>query len=774
VPAGIELFLIWRVVREPPNVSGRRERGLLSKSKLLVLTALTGGILAAPAAAYGQSQPTPTPAPPAQPTDPREPIIPDSQFNEAVPPDEELNRPLEPLDTTPVTPPDGNPATPPRPFPPVPGPVEEDAPLGDEELSQPLPPLDTFNPVPVSTAEAAPEGEELPPIRYTIEVRGLERRDPSEPDLAALFKDLSALEDARGEAVNGAQIEARAREDELLMVRLLHSEGYYDGTATVTVNPTPGADGAISVLVDVTPGQRYAFGEITIAGAEGEAARLARESLLLIKPGEPIVALNVEADEANVLLRLPQNGYPFAQLGAPAEEEGGPRVNVRDILLDPDTHRGDYSLLVDSGPRASFRNVVTAGENQVFELNHIRRLSRFRRDQLFDRRMMDDLREAMVATRLFSSVAAEPVLTDETAPDGTRYVDILIRQEAGPPRSLDANIGYATGEGLRIEGAWEHRRFFRPEGSVRAAAVLGTNEQSVQGRLRFNNWNLRDQVLLFQLEAGRRDFAAFEGYTARLLALVTRESTPIWQKRWTYAYGAEVLATNESQVGAPALNLGDAYFIGGLIGQVGYDRSNSLLNPTEGFRITARLNPEASLRDGSEFYLRSQLDATYYQPFGESFTLAGRARFGSIFGIERDRLAPSRRFYAGGGGSVRGFGYQQLGPRITVANPDFDPAEDDPEEVSPTLSLPVGGRGLTEFAIEGRYRFGNYGIVAFVDAGSVSESEYPSFNDMRFGIGIGGRLYTNFGPIRVDIATPIGRREGESIISLYISIGQAF
>jgi outer membrane protein assembly factor BamA len=106
--------------------------------------------------------------------------------------------------------------------------------------------------------------------------------------------------------------------------------------------------------------------------------------------------------------------------------------------------------------------------------------------------------------------------------------------------------------------------------------------------------------------------------------------------------------------------------------------------------------------------------------------LAGRVRLGSITGIERDRLAPSRRSYAGGGGSVRGFGFQRLGPRINVPNPNFDPAEDDPEDVPPTLSLPVGGRSLTELAIEGRYRFGNYGVVAFIDGGSVSDEEYPA------------------------------------------------
>ncbi len=735
-------------------------RGRLSKKSLFLLTALASGILAAPTNARAQSAPAPPPTSAPSPS-PTGPIIPDSQFEQEVPPlDPELNAPLEPLEAI-ATPP----GTPERPFPPVPGPVE-DAPLGDPALAEPLPPLETFVTQPLLEVPAGSE-EALPRVRYAVHVRGLDSPELVGLGMEGRFRSLSALEDARGEAVNGAMLEARAREDVTLAERLLRSEGYYDVVATYAITTTAGQDGRLPVTITIVPGQRYAFGAITLAGVEGDAERIAREALAL-DSGDPIVASQVEAAEANVLLRLPQNGYPFATLGVQGSDQP-----PRDILLDPDTGRGDYTLQVGAGPRARFRRILTEGD-AAFETDHIELLSRFDEGDLFDRRMMDDLREAMVATRLFSTVAAEPVRTGVVAEDGTEYVDILIRQDAGPARSLDANVGFSTGQGFRLEGAWEHRNLFRPEGALRVAAVLGTNEQSAGARLRFNNWNLRDQALLMQLDAGRRDFAAFEGYTVRLLGLVTRESTPIWQKVWTYSYGAEVLATNESQVGSPRISVGDAFFIGGLIGSVGYDRSNSLLDPTRGFRLAARVNPEASLRDGSEFYLRTQIDGSYYQPIGDDFVIAARARFGSLFGIERDRLAPSRRFYAGGGGSVRGFGYQQLGPHITVPNPDFDPAEDDPEEVPPTLSLPVGGRGLTEFALEGRYRFGNYGVVAFIDAGSVTEKEYPSFDDMRFGIGVGGRFYTNFGPLRLDIATPIGRREGEGLISVYVSIGQAF
>jgi translocation and assembly module TamA len=379
----------------------------------------------------------------------------------------------------------------------------------------------------------------------------------------------------------------------------------------------------------------------------------------------------------------------------------------------------------------------------------------------------------MIATGLFTTVSAEPVRTGEAVGDGTEYVNILVRQEAGPPRTLSGNVGFNTGEGFRIEGTWEHRNFFAPEGAIRATAIAGTREQTLRFQFQRSNAGQRDRTLLVQAEAGRRDYAAFRGYTARLNALLSRSSTPIWQKKWTYAVGAELIATNESVIGEPRLSIGDAFFLAGISGQLGYDKSNSLLDPTKGFRLLGRINPETSLRDPGQPYIRNTLEGSAYYPAGDSLTIAGRARVGSIFGAEISELAPSRRLYAGGGGSVRGFGFQELGPRADFPNPKFDPTDPD-EKDDPTISRPTGGRSLVEFALEARYRFGDYGVVGFIDGGQVYESQSPRLNDMRFGVGVGGRLYTNFGPLRADIATPLGRRKGEPWVAVYISIGQAF
>jgi translocation and assembly module TamA len=670
----------------------------------------------------------------AQQPAPGEAIVPDAEFEAALPRVEDnLDAPLAPIEDFSQPPP----------------------PVQDPALTEPLPPLATFDVTTPTEPVAAEEEENAATVRYRVAVEGLDA-----VDLEGRFRSLSALDKGDGQAANGAVISARAREDERLALSILHSEGYYDAVVTSRVEPVPNETNRSIATISAVPGPRYKLGAIAVTGPDTLPPGLARDALEL-KPGDPIVAADIEAGEANVLLRLPQNGYPFVELGR------------RDVLLDPATQLADYTLPVDSGPRSSFGGVTTTGK-LAFDARHVGVLTRFKPGDLYDSRKVDDLREAMVATGLFSSVAVEPVRTGQPGPDGTERVDLRVVQQAGPPRTLAAQAGFATGQGFTLRGSWTHRNLFPPEGGLIVSGVAGTQEQGASVTFRRNNAGRRDRTVSLTLNASHQDYEAYEAFTAQLAGRISRESTPIWQKRWTWNYGFELITTDERRK-LPGRTLGDGtYFIGALPAQLGYDRSNNLLDPTKGFRLTGRISPEISQRaKGSmEQYVRTLIDGSAYYPAGDSFVLAGRVRFGSIVGAPRDEIAPSRRLYAGGGGSVRGFGFQELGPRQVVPNPDFDPTE--PDKEPETLSVPLGGRSVNEFAIEGRYRFGNYGVVAFLDAGQVYEGSTPKLSDLRFGAGIGGRLYTNFGPLRVDVATPLGRRRGESWITLYVSIGQAF
>lgn len=706
-----------------------------------------------------EKTPAQTTSPEATPPVIETPIISDDDFEKALPsltsPAVPPQTPLTPAQTTPapvvVTPQPAEPVlteTAPLPetleLPPL-------APSDDPTLNAELPPLDSFNPDAAPVIIVQQTTEAAPVIRYDLHVDGL-----AALDLEHRFKDLSALQGGKGEAANAAMLRARLTEDEQTAVRLLKGEGYYDAVVVARIESPilqPGeslteatgrTQGRVQVRVAARPGERYTLSSVTVKADPTEPPNLVPDNLPL-KAGDPVDATLIKSAEANVSLILPQQGYPFAELG------------LRDVLIDPQARTGDYTLPVTTGPRARFGAIRSEGQRQAFGDDHVNVLARFEQGDLYDSRDVDDLRQALSATGLFASVGVEPVLTEQKNADGTAIVDLKVTQNAGRPRTLAGDIGFSTGQGLRTELNWTHRNFRPPEGALIASVIAGTQEQGLSATFRRSNAKRRDRTFQYGASYNHQSYDSYEAQTVSLAVNVSRVSTPLWQKRWTWSYGAEVLATRET--GFSKLrnaNVQDDYFYASLPLKLNYDRSDDLLNPVKGWRAGVQSTPTVSLNGGGGNFVANVGSGTWYRQVSPKIVLAARAQVSSIYGAETSKIAPSRRIYAGGGGSVRGFGYQELGPR--------DPANNDP----------IGGRSSVELAFEARYRMGNIGIVPFVDAGQVYDKEFPGFSAIRFGVGIGARYYTNFGPVRIDVATPISRRDGESPVSLYVGIGQAF
>jgi translocation and assembly module TamA len=398
-----------------------------------------------------------------------------------------------------------------------------------------------------------------------------------------------------------------------------------------------------------------------------------------------------------------------------------------------------------------FGHIVVEGR-PLFSAAHIQTIARFRPGQRFEATRVDDLRRALIATGLVSTVSVKPVPAKDP-----KSVDIAVALEPAPMRTIAGQAGYGTGEGIRVEASWQHRNLVPPEGAVTVRGVAGTQEQLLGGTLRMNNFRRRDQVLTAQAVASHENRPGYDARTFNLAAGIERQTNIIWQKRWTWSVGGELIATDEQDVDlASGTTRRRTFFIGALPATLSYDGSNDLLDPTRGFRLSGRFSPELSLQGGVFGYSRVQVDGSFYQPVSERVVLAARTRLGTIVGASRDQIAPSRRFYAGGGGSVRGYGYQRVGPR------------------DPVFNDPIGGRSLAEFAIEARVRFGNWGIVPFLDAGNISTSPLPRLDNLQVGAGLGVRYHTRFGPIRVDVGTPLNPRPGDSRIAVYVSLGQAF
>ncbi|MEP6784558.1 MAG: BamA/TamA family outer membrane protein [Sphingomonadales bacterium] len=608
------------------------------------------------------------------------------------------------------------------------------APLPD--LGVAWPDLNTRDPLEAEPSATAPRNETP---RYSVVLTGAEEL----PKVRERFDSLSVLRQNDGKPANAAQIDRRARDDVELLDTIMRSEGYYDATILTDIKPAAQGDRVV-VTLTVAPGQQYKFETVDVRGIEGTGIAPALETAYGVKPATPVVAEMVLGGQALLIEKLTRSGYPFAKVTDPS------------IVIDHETRAATLDLNVDPGGKRNFGVIRYEGGTPPFSAKHAEVISRWNPGDLYDQYLVDDFKRAVVATGLVSQVRTRAV---EGQTPGT--VDMLTTLDAAPFRTIAGEAGYGTGEGFRVEASWQHRNFIQPEGAVTFRGVAGTREQLLGATLRMGNFGRRDQVLNARLLASNENQVAYQAEKLELAGSLERQTTIIWQKPWSYSFGGELLFSSERNLdimrGALVRR---QFYIGALPLTLSYDGSDNLLDPTRGFRLAARVSPEVSLESNVFGYVRVQLDGSYYRPIGERVVLAGRARFGGIAGASQFSIAPSRLFYAGGGGSVRGFGYQLLGPLNA-------------------LNEPIGGRSLAEFSLEARVRLpffgGNFGVVPFVDAGNVYASSIPDFaGGVRVGAGLGLRYYSNFGPIRIDVGTPIGRRPNESLLAVQVSLGQAF
>lgn len=551
--------------------------------------------------------------------------------------------------------------------------------------------------------------------------------------LETQFDALSTLRAGQADTANVAQIDRRAREDADLLAELLRARGYYDASVDPRVTP---AAGGLAVVLAADPGALYRFTDVEVRGLEGPAATALRDAFG-VRPRDPVDAAKVRAGEAALRARIGQEGFPFAVVAEP------------EVVVDHDSRSATLVLTVDPGGARRYGKIVVP-DGALFSARHLQDIARFEPGQPFEAKDIEDLRRALIATGLVSAVTVRPVPGD--APD---RVDIAVTVDRAPPRTVAGELGYGTGEGVRAEVSWQHRNLFPPEGGLTLRGVAGTQEFLLGANFRRNNFRGRDRVLNAQASISRLNRKAFEADTFLLGASLERQTNIIFQKKWTWSFGVDLIATDERDNAGAVIDQRRTFLIAAVPLTLGYDGSDNLLDPTRGFRLAGRLSPELSLQDGAFGYARLQIDGSAYRPVGSRVVLAGRVRLGAIAGARAERIAPSRRFYSGGGGSVRGYGFQAIGPQDTAGDP-------------------IGGRSLTEFALEARIRFGDFGIVPFFDGGAISRTSLPTLDGMRFGAGLGVRYHTNFGPIRLDVGTPLNRQRGDPRLAVYVSLGQAF
>jgi len=594
-----------------------------------------------------------------------------------------------------------------------------------------------------------PAREARQDLAYEVEIRGLDEA----PELERLIRDAASLvrlADRPPPSVVG--LRRRAEADEAVVVQAMRSLGYYDGVVAIDLDT---AARPATATIAVAPGRRYRYGRVEVEPAPGAALPVPPppQEDLGLPAGEPAVARGVVAAEAVLVRRLAEAGYRYAAV---------PR---RRVVVDHAAETMDVAYVVDPGPLVRFGEARIAGLDRVDE-GIVRGRLGWRPGDVYDPDDVDTTRRRIQELGAFTSVAiALPEEAPPPGPDGAATAPVALTLSERPRRFVGAGVRYTTSEGLGGTFFWGHRNLLggaeqlRVQGEVSdiafdTATDAETAQEEITSRLavQFRKPDVLAvrQSLVLETEVERERLLGYdrEGLTA--VARLDRQ----WTDRLAFTYGVlgEVSRTRRSGEEEQ-----DFALLGLPIGFY-YDGADGLLNPTAGYRLYVSGTPFYGLNTGSTF-AQNRVTATAYQDLSGDgrYVLAGRASLGSIVGGEDRDVPADRLFYVGGGGSVRGYAFQRAGR--------LDAGGD-----------PIGGRSLVELGVELRLRVTqNIGVVPFLDAGSVGSNDVPTLDEpLRYGAGVGLRYYTDFGPIRVDVATPIDRRSADGLFELYISIGQAF
>ena len=545
---------------------------------------------------------------------------------------------------------------------------------------------------------------------------------------------------------NRFEARRRAREAAEDAITVLRSEGYY----AYDVEPDVGEGDAPKALVKIAPGPRFVLGK---AGIEwvgpppDPAAAQAAQSAVALKPGQPGRAADVVAAEGRVVASVQKRGY--------ADAAAKPRevvVDHADMTVSP-----DYRIAAGDIAHLDGIRLTTDGRTRPEWLQH---LAPWRRGDVYEPDDVAELERRLLDTSVYESVTVALAPVSELTADGLRPVVVSVAERQ--KRTLELGAGYDTTDGPGLDAKWTRYNWL---GRADTFSVLGRAskiDSRVQVDLSLPHWDVPQQTLAVRAAVYSAMTPAYDQKGVMASVDLTRR----WGRNATFGltgtyftWGAsvDVSRTSEVRIGSlTPLGRDIATFAG--LADMALDRSDDPLDPTHGWRVRGRVEPTLLTGDGVLPYLKLQGQVTGYLPFdakGDT-VLAGRAHLGSILnGSVADIPAP-QRFYAGGGGSVRGFGFQEVGPRLAD-------------------NTPQGGLSLMEASVELRHRLNDrWGVVAFVDAGTVGDQQLPNFEDVSIGAGLGVRYNLGFGPIRVDFATPVTSRKGEAPFQAYVSIGQSF
>jgi outer membrane protein insertion porin family/translocation and assembly module TamA len=605
-------------------------------------------------------------------------------------------------------------------------------------------------------------------------------------------------------------------------------------------------DSTAEVRFTVVEGVPVIADSIAYVGAENVVGANLLDDLP-IEAGDRWSTLQLDATRDTLVRRLTSRGYPYADV-------------LRQTVFPVDeAYHAHVTFEIEPGTYARYGPISVIGIGSLDEQTILNTLP-FRSGDPYRVDQLVDAQNRLFGLELVTSATITPNLQND--PDS--IVPLQVQVVEGDPYRVRAGAGWSRSECVNAEARWTSRNFM---GGGRVLQVRGRLANILSPEF-YDNWGCR--------QVGTREYADLTWVAAIDFSqpwifstrnrfngslFAERQSVPeVFVRRAVGLQLALVRAVGPrtpltlsyrpelSRLDAAELLLCTGFLIctdddiavltsSQRLAPVGLnltrDLSNSLLNPTSGYRLIVDFE-HAATWTGSEFrYDRALVEGTWYSGAIGPAVLATRIRGGWVgsggdVGAPTEIIPPQKRFYAGGANSVRGFAQSRLGPRVLfVSNPETLLTKPDTTQVNCSVadvvnlvcdatgasfeSRPTGGTRVLEGNAELRFGLGtDLEAVTFVDFGQVwGPDQGLAFAELELTPGIGLRYLSPVGPLRLDLgynfrgeeplgvitrrieadASPEGYRVtndlvpleprvlsggSESRLQLHISIGQAF
>lgn len=611
-------------------------------------------------------------------------------------------------------------------------------------------------------------------IPYNVKIEGV---DPQEEKLLAALREVSTSIRLQSRPTPSlAGLERRAEDDVERFETVLRSYGFYDGQVSFNIGEAEVKDQKEDLIRsdnensgdgdDVASAGSAPAGSISKGAQQPDRVDLVYQvdvkqpyllsdvKLSIVRPDHTTKREATDDELARIKLYLGQRAAADPIILAEQyavdfmRDRGFPLVEAGKRTVIANTAEKTISVTYEliTGQQADFGEVRVKGAESVDE-DFIAGYRSWKPGQKYSPEEVRTTRRDLAQSNLFDSVIVKPV--GPVAENGEIPVEIEVHERKH--RTIGGGIDFSTADGLGANAFWENRNLFGAGERLRLGIEGSGQSQGLEATFRKPQFLKRRQALVADGSAKNYSTDAYDGELAESFVGVERKIGEYWSV--TLGPTAEY----SDLTGADSPN--ERFYLGGFRGVLRRDSTDNPLDPSEGNRLEFNVSPYTSLSGPSAQFTSVSLNGSQYYALDQDgdYVIAGRGRAGMIVGEDRSSLPANKRFYSGGGGSVRGYEYQKVGP--------LDDNGD-----------PLGGRSVLEAGLEFRARVTeSFGIVPFVEGGNVFEASNPEDLDLLWAAGLGFRYYTAVGPLRFDVAVPLDKRENiDDDFQIYLSLGQAF